>query len=680
MKIILLKKDEKPILKMNEFVIGGIDGPDDNYMIPNLKRIFYFLFLDEDNRAIPICDLGEASDLKMRGSVPINKHEIHISTFNIIFRFSIDRFKALPIFRFLDLFFNNIPTAQRGNYSWKIEPKLALNMINKLPLGAKVMIANHFYLQQTDHRLKIFHGNFPLPSMDRDIKKYTFKQHQKEAIQYIFKNPNAPAYFFQYKMGSGKTRIVSYFLCNARNNLFILKRDLIKSLVSEMKMMGIKARFNIIQTADDLNRPITGNTLITYSVLSRYKGWFKEPVFNYLFNFIIADEAQILQTESSSTFKNSTMISAKKTALFSGTLLKNGVANSFYLAYFLRDKLTLCGQSFYSKSIQTFVKGHQAYALARSTSAERIRENVLSHTLIYDNDFDFDINEINIPIKMMDHEKEAYLTCLKEASDKIDSGILSGMDLLKMIQKMLMLTSNYNLYFEEYQPVGRAINLNRVPSKFMVMKLIVDYHIRRGHTILIFGRSKSVIKSYRAMLKFSGISSYYIDGSVKKDRIDEIVDEFRGDQRRAKVLFATRAKMMYGFNFQTTKVIINIDMDWSPGDNEQANYRILRMSQVNKSVNIYNILTMGSIDEYVFNMVQLKQKGINSFWNTDPNSHYDSETEFKANFKGLSIMIAELKTMVYDNNIKEAGGLNYNELQQMSDDYDNTRKLRASTK
>lgn len=677
MKIVLLRKEEKPLLKLNSFIIPGMDEADSKYMVPNQKGNFFFIFLDDSNYAIPISELAlRAGRLKMKGSIPVSANEIHISTFNIVFRFSLDRFGTLPIRRFIDLFFNDIPVAQRPNYAWTLNPKLALNMVNKLPLGAKMVIANYFHLPQTDPRLKIFHGNFPLPSMDRDIAKYTFKPHQREAIQYMFSNPNAPAYFFQYKMGSGKTRIVAYFLCNARNNLFVLKRDLIKSLKDEIKMMGMHARFNIIEKAEDLKRPITGNTLITYSVLSRYKGWFQEPVFNYLFNFIVADEAQILQTESSSTFKNSTMISARKIALFSGTLLKNGVANSFYLAYFLRDKLALCGQDYYSKSIQVFVKGHQAYALAQSSSAQRIRQNVLNHTLIYNNKFDFDINEVNIPIKMMDHEKEAYLACLRDASDKADSGLAGGMELLKMIQKMLMLTSNYNLYFEEYQPTNRAINLSRVPSKFMVMKLIVDYHLRRGDTILIFGRSKAVIKSYRALLKFGGISSYYIDGEVKKDRIDKIVDQFRGDQRKANVLFATRAKMMYGFNFQTTRVIINIDMDWTPGDNEQANYRILRMSQIHKSVNIYNILTTGTIDEYVFNMIQLKQQGIHSFWSTDENSNYNPEAEFKANFQSLSVMIAELKTMEEDRTSRGAGGLSYNELQQISDEYQKRRKLK----
>lgn len=677
MKIILLRKDEKPLLKLGIFNIQGINDVDSKYMIPNQNSTFFFLLLDDDNYAIPISELAShAGKLEMRGSAQINANEVHISTFNLIFRFSLKRFNALPIRRFIDLFFDKISPAQRKAYMWTLDPKLTMNMINKLPLGAKIVIANSFFLPQHDPRLNIFHGNFPLPQMDRDIKKYTFKPHQKNAIQYIFDNPNAPGYFFQYKMGSGKTRIVAYFLCNARNNLFILKRDLVSSLKEELKMMGMSAKFNIIERAEDLQKPITGNTLITYSVLSRYKGWFQESVFNYLFNFIIADEAQILQTESSSTFKNSTMISAKKIALFSGTLLKNGVSNSFYLAYFLRDKLSLCGQGYYSKSIQVFVKGHQAYALTQSLAAQRIRQNVLNHTLIYDNDFDFDINEINIPIRLMDHEKEAYLTCLKEASEQAESGLLSGIDLLKMIQKMLMLTSNYNLYFEDYLPVGRAINLNRSPSKFMIMKLIVDHHIRNGDTILIFGKSKNVVKSYRSLLKIGGYSSYYVDGNVKKARINQIVEEFRGNQRKSNILFATRAKMMYGFNFQTTKVIINIDMDWTPGDNEQANYRILRMSQVNDSVNIYNIITTGTIDEYVFNMVQLKQQGINSFWNTDESSNYNPETEFKANFQSLTVMIDELRSMKDDQSYRGAGGLNYNQLQEMSHKYEEKRRLK----
>ncbi|MBQ8940777.1 MAG: nucleotidyltransferase domain-containing protein [Firmicutes bacterium] len=82
----------------------------------------------------------------------------------------------------------------------------------------------------------------------------------------------------------------------------------------------------------------------------------------------------------------------------------------------------------------------------------------------------------------------------------------------------------------------------------------------------------------------------------------------RGDVR---ILLGSTNKMGAGTNCQKHLTAVHhLDCPWRPADLEQRNGRIIRQGNENKEVNIYNYVTAGTFDAFLFQLVENKQKFI----------------------------------------------------------------------
>ncbi len=82
----------------------------------------------------------------------------------------------------------------------------------------------------------------------------------------------------------------------------------------------------------------------------------------------------------------------------------------------------------------------------------------------------------------------------------------------------------------------------------------------------------------------------------------------KGDVR---ILLGSTNKMGAGTNCQKHLTAVHhLDCPWRPADPEQRNGRIIRQGNENKEVNIYNYVTTGTFDAFLFQLVENKQKFI----------------------------------------------------------------------
>ena len=87
-----------------------------------------------------------------------------------------------------------------------------------------------------------------------------------------------------------------------------------------------------------------------------------------------------------------------------------------------------------------------------------------------------------------------------------------------------------------------------------------------------------------------------------------------GDVR---ILLGSTAKMGAGTNVQSRLVAVHhLDVGWKPSDMTQRNGRIIRQGNMNKEVKVFNYVTEGTFDSYLFQTLENKQRFMK-------NSHHD---------------------------------------------------------
>ena len=136
-----------------------------------------------------------------------------------------------------------------------------------------------------------------------------------------------------------------------------------------------------------------------------------------------------------------------------------------------------------------------------------------------------------------------------------------------------------------------------------------------------------------------------------------------GDVR---VLLGSTAKMGAGTNVQQRLVAVHhLDVGWKPSDMTQRNGRIIRQGNMNKEVKVFNYVTEGTFDSYLFQTLENKQRFISQIMTSkspvrscdDVDEQALSYAEIKALCAGnplikekmdLDVQVAKLKVLKAD--------------------------------
>ena len=136
-----------------------------------------------------------------------------------------------------------------------------------------------------------------------------------------------------------------------------------------------------------------------------------------------------------------------------------------------------------------------------------------------------------------------------------------------------------------------------------------------------------------------------------------------GDVR---ILLGSTAKMGAGTNVQQRLVAVHhLDVGWKPSDMTQRNGRIVRQGNMNKEVKVFNYVTEGTFDSYLFQTLENKQRFISQIMTSkspvrscdDVDEQALSYAEIKALCAGnplikekmdLDVQVAKLKVLKAD--------------------------------
>ena len=141
-------------------------------------------------------------------------------------------------------------------------------------------------------------------------------------------------------------------------------------------------------------------------------------------------------------------------------------------------------------------------------------------------------------------------------------------------------------------------------TKFKSILEVFNNVENKKDKFVIFTQWKSMVTLLRKFLKKNGIRSHTIHGAVSLEDRNNIIDNFKNDNKR--VLIATIQTCGVGINLTSANHVILLDSWWNSSLEKQAVDRLYRIGQ-NKEVHVYNIEIANTIEGWI-NFKQRQKK------------------------------------------------------------------------
>lgn len=136
------------------------------------------------------------------------------------------------------------------------------------------------------------------------------------------------------------------------------------------------------------------------------------------------------------------------------------------------------------------------------------------------------------------------------------------------------------------------------------------------HRILVFAQLKQLLDVVESsILNPAGIAYLRLDGNVESRKRMQIVQKFNSDPTIGVMLLTTKVGGL-GLNLTSADTVVFLEHDWNPMNDLQAMDRVHRLGQ-ERTVNVYRILTRGTLEEKIMGLQQFKMAVANSVVNKD---------------------------------------------------------------
>lgn len=148
-----------------------------------------------------------------------------------------------------------------------------------------------------------------------------------------------------------------------------------------------------------------------------------------------------------------------------------------------------------------------------------------------------------------------------------------------------------------------ADNLPEEDPKFaQLMEIIQAKQVEENNKIILFSTFRHTLAYIRRKLQATSLRVAQIDGSVKDEQRREYHNRFKlpkENENAIDILLFTEVGSE-GLDYQFCNLMVNYDLPWNPMRIEQRIGRIDRRGQVSDVVNIYNMITKGTVDADIY--------------------------------------------------------------------------------
>ena len=344
---------------------------------------------------------------------------------------------------------------------------------------------------------------------------------------------------------------------------------------------------------------------------------------NYIFKYIIADEAQYLKNSNTQNAKAIKELKAETRFALTGTPIENSLSELWSIFDFIMPGYLFTYKKFKNLYEIPIVKDNDKKAMTKLKMLispfilRRTKKEVLT-----------ELPDKTITIlenTMQEEQEKIYMTYLsqikKEISDEIDINGFekSQIKILAALTRLRQICCHPSLFIDGY--TGGSSKLNQCIE-------IVEDAVNAGHKILLFSGYTSMFNIIEKELKKKNIKYYKLIGATKVDSRVEMVEDFNVDESIKVFLISLKAGGT-GLNLIGADMVIHYDPWWNQSTENQATDRAYRIGQKN-NVQVYKLITNNSIEEKIYELQQKKSELIDNV--------LDNQTSFISKFTKEEIM------------------------------------------
>jgi SNF2 family DNA or RNA helicase len=375
--------------------------------------------------------------------------------------------------------------------------------------------------------------------------------------------------------------------------------DEINKFAPDMKVLVIMG--TKLERQEKYRHITNSNVVLTsYGLLKRDI----EVYANYLFEYCFIDEAQHIKNPNSLNAKSVKLINAKVRYALTGTPIENSLTELWSIFDFIMPSYLLSHTKFTANYERPIIKHNDQEALKQLTLQispfilRRLKSDVLTELPPK--------IETKMSSELSESQKKIYLGYLQKTKKEIAQEIAtkgfnkSTIKILAALTRLRQICCHPSTFIEDYS--GDS-------GKLQLLNELVTDGVESGHRILIFSGFTSMLNIIKNMLDSNNISNYYLDGHTKPEDRRNLVHSFNTDN--TSVFLISLKAGGTGLNLTGADMVIHYDPWWNPAVEDQATDRAYRIGQ-NKSVQVFKLITTGTIEERIYQLQQKKKSIIDS--------------------------------------------------------------------
>ncbi|MFT4234744.1 MAG: DEAD/DEAH box helicase [Microbacterium sp.] len=316
------------------------------------------------------------------------------------------------------------------------------------------------------------------------------------------------------------------------------------------------------------------------------------------FRILLLDEAQQIKNHQSRGYKCARMLDAPTKIAISGTPMENNLTELWALASLVAPGL-LGGVQHFSDTYRKPIE-REGSALQLQRLRRRLKPFLLRRTK---EEVALDLpqkTEQVLEVELTSAHRKLYITRLQRERAKVlgmlDDVESNRFEILKSLTTLRQLALDPSLIDET----------SDVPSaKLTALGDLLEEVVAEGHRVLVFSQFTQFLGRAAAVAEERGIGFAYLDGSVPQARRQRMIDRFR--EGGVPVFFISIKAGGTGLTLTEADYCVLLDPWWNPQVEAQAVDRAHRIGQ-QRSVFVYRMISVGTIEEKVMSLQQRKAK------------------------------------------------------------------------